>query len=299
MKSVICAIVKNEQLFIREWVEHNLNIGFDKLYIYEDFGSNSHYNEISDYINKGKVELTSLDDNPVVKHFTKGTAVQGSLYKYFFRKCKNEHIADWCGFFDVDEFLMFEKDWTLNRLETEFADKGGVLLSWKNYGANGHISRPKGDVVKNYTTPMPDGTRIDRCSKEWNVKSLVNVQLCNGNRSIHVFNNCCFTDGKTYIKGDMVYCKAWINHYFSKSFEDYCVRMFNRGNMQNNFRSFDNFFIVNPELYPRREELMESVRYKHCASTMWISRELRILSGGNLEKLKDIEKMFVARKSLR
>ena len=53
--SVICAIVKNEQRFIREWAEYYLSIGFDKLYIFEDFDSRSHKDIISDLISDGKL----------------------------------------------------------------------------------------------------------------------------------------------------------------------------------------------------------------------------------------------------
>ena len=61
MKSIICAIVKDEQLFIREWVEWNLAKGFDAIYIYEDYGSKSHKEYLKDYIKKGKVFLTAIE----------------------------------------------------------------------------------------------------------------------------------------------------------------------------------------------------------------------------------------------
>jgi len=44
-----------------------------------------------------------------------------------------------------------------------------------------------------------------------------------------------------------IYEKAWINHYFSKSWEEYVTRM-KRGNLGNNTRNFDVFFQVNPDL---------------------------------------------------
>jgi hypothetical protein len=80
MTSVICAIVKNEQRFIKEWVEHNLKIGFDKLYIFEDFGSKSHKEQLSDLIEEGKVDLVSLQESHVIPHYKKGTSVQQGLY---------------------------------------------------------------------------------------------------------------------------------------------------------------------------------------------------------------------------
>ena len=292
MKSIICAIVKNEQRFIREWADHYLSIGFDKLYVFEDFGSQTHSSELRELIDNGKVVLTSLSESKVLPHYQKGTRVQRSLYDYFLDKCKKEKLADWCGFFDVDEFMMFEEGWDLQKLEEDFSEYGGVLLSWRNFGANGHIKRPEGKIVDNYTTHLPDGTCINNAA-EWSIKSLVNVQKVGAQRAVHVFGGCHFTDKKDFWSGNMVYCKAWINHYFTKSWEDYCDRMFVRGNMHNNYRCFDLFFKVSPELLPRKKELIESVRYRHTTSTMWISREMKIMSGGNVNRLNELNRQLV------
>ena len=293
--SVICAIVKNEQRYIREWADHYLSIGFDKLYVFEDFGSQTHSSELRELIDSGKVVLTSLSESNVLPHYRKGTHVQRGLYNYFLDRCKKEYIADWCGFFDVDEFMMFEDGWDLQKLEEVFSGYGGVLLSWRNFGANGHVKRPEGKIVDNYTTHLPDGTKLGgkRDSTEWNVKSLVNVHKATAQRSIHVFNGCRFTDGREFGKGGMVYCKAWLNHYYSKSWEDYCDRMFARGNMHNNYRCFDLFFKVSPEFMPRKKELIESVRYRHTVSTMWISRQMKVISGGNVNRLNELNRQLV------
>lgn len=291
--SVICAIVKNEQRFIREWVEYCLSIGFDKLYIYEDYGSETHKNELNDYIEQGKVELTSLDESDFTHRHRKGTLVQRELYRNFFQRCKDENLADWAGFFDVDEFMMFEDGWNLERLENEFEDCGGVLLSWRLYGANGHMKRPKGNVVDNYTTHLEDGALLD-AHIQWNVKSLVNVKNCPSMKHIHVFNGCLQTNHGTFTK-DSKPCfeKAWLNHYYTKSWEDYLDRIFARGNMQNNFRCLDKFFVCNPELMPRKKEMVMAQRYRHAASTMWISREMKVISGGNEGRLKELTAKYL------
>ena len=41
-KTAICAILKNEHQYLDEWIRHHLDIGFDEIYLYEDFGSKSH-----------------------------------------------------------------------------------------------------------------------------------------------------------------------------------------------------------------------------------------------------------------
>lgn len=291
--SVVCAIVKNEQRFVREWVEHYLNIGFDKLYIFEDFGSDTHEKKIADYIDGGKVVLTNLDKSGMLPHYKKGTRVQRELYRRFLERCKKEKLADWCGFFDVDEFMMFEEGWNLARLEEEFKDTAGVLLSWRLYGANGHLKRPEGGVVESYTTSLPDGSKLDSCSVQWNLKSLVNIHNCKGMRHIHVFNGCVMTNGKRLFDCDLCFEKAWLNHYYTKSWEDYLDRIFSRGNMQNNFRCLDKFFKCNPDLLDKKEKMVMEQRYRHAASTMWISRDLKIISGGNVRQLQDLTRKYV------
>ena len=289
MKSVICAIVKNEQRFIREWVEHYLNIGFDKLYIFEDYGSDTHYEQIKDYIKDNKVILNSLDKTHYIKRYKKGTSVQRNLYLKFLMECKKTHNADWIGFFDVDEFMFFEDGWDLEKLENEFKDYGGILLAWRTYGANGHLKRPEGNVVDNYTKPMPDQFVID--STNCNVKSLVNVSKCN-NVHIHISDGCVATDHEKLKYKQLCFSKAWINHYFTKSWEDYLDRIFARGNMQNNFRCLDKFFKCNPELKSKEKEMIFAQRYKHTASTMWISRKYKIISGGNVDTLKKLNAIY-------
>ena len=290
MRSVICAIVKNEQLFIHEWVQWYLDHGFDCLYIYEDYDSNSHKKEVEDFINSNKVVLVNLDSAnlPITKRgCLGGQSTQQQLYLWFLNQCKDGSIdADWVGFFDVDEFIDFEDGWDLNKLEEEYKDKGGVLLSWVMFGANGHIDRPDGNVVKNYTTHLPLGAYIES-SPQWCVKSLVNVKNCDGMPNIHIFNGCEKTDGSDF-KAPLCFEKAWLNHYFTKSWEDYLDRIFNRGNMQNNYRCLDTFFNVSLEFAENKQQMIEEQRYRHTAATMWISHEQYIISGGNSAKLAQL-----------
>lgn len=288
MRSIICAIIKNEQRFIREWVEHYLKLGFECLYLYEDYGSESHAEILKDYIKQYKVVITRLDESDIIEKSTAGTANQYNLYKNFLEKCKREKLADWIGFFDVDEFMMFNNGWNLKRLENLFQDAGGVLLCWRIYGANGHLKRPEGKVVDNYTSYMPNNFKIDNFLK-WNVKSLVNVENCTGLENIHVFKDCVFTDGKNHFDtDDMSFKKAWINHYFTKSWEDYCDRTFSRGNMNNDYRTLDLFFKCSPEFKDRENDMIESQRYRHTASTMYISKKKHIISGGNVDRLQEL-----------
>lgn len=292
MKSIICTIIKDERQFIREWVDWHLNIRFDKIYIFEDFGSTSHSDLLEDLIKEKKVEVVALDDGKVpvsnagYGHRPSGVKpTQYSLYIWFFNKVKKENLADWIAFIDVDEFINFENGYNLERLEEEYSNKGGILLSWKQYGANGHIKRPEGGVVENYTGSWQPPREGD----EWGHKSLVNVAVTEGFETVHTFKGCEHTNGGDK-RAPQCYDKAWINHYFTKSWEDWCDRIFNRGNMHNDYRTLDTFFKYNTDLYNNRRELIESVRYKHARSATWLSREFKIISGGNVNKLDELRK---------
>ena len=293
MKSIICAIVKNEQRFIREWVEWHLNVGFSEIHIFEDFGSKSHAEQLADLIESGKVFLTALESGeiPVSRggytHRRNVKPTQYTLYDWFFKKTKREASADWIAFIDVDEFICFEEGYDLDVLEEEYADKGGVLLSWRQYGANGHIKRPKGGVVASYTGQWEK----PREGSQWGHKSLVNVKVSKGFESVHSFQGCKHTDGGDKY-GKQCYDKAWINHYFTKSWEDWCERIFSRGNMQNNYRTLDTFFKYNADMRGKKEELIMSVRYRHTAATTWLSRDLKLVSGGNERRISDLRQKY-------
>ena len=59
MNYAICVIIKDEHPYLAEWIEYNLKLGFNHIYIFEDYGSKSH-KEITDKYDK--VTLSNLKD---------------------------------------------------------------------------------------------------------------------------------------------------------------------------------------------------------------------------------------------
>ena len=58
MRTAICTCIKNEHAYLREWLEYHLGLGFDHIYLYEDFGSESHADIVDEYDN---VTLLSME----------------------------------------------------------------------------------------------------------------------------------------------------------------------------------------------------------------------------------------------
>lgn len=285
MRTAIVAIVKNEHRFIKEWVDYHLALGFDDIYIYEDYRSDSHAQIFEGYehVHVAPVSTIGVPDY-------NGTRVQGELYTKSLTMFKDKY--DWILFSDIDEFLVLEVP--LQELCEEFNDYTGILLDWKVYTANGHTKRPEGNVVDNYTEELDPDILIDR-APIWNKKSFVNINKAEKwYRLPHIIKDGVNVDlNNDPNRKGKVFQKAWLNHYFSKSWEDFVERIVERGNMNNYTRTYDLFFKINPGLKYMEDKLLESVRYLHCKKIMWISKDKKIISGGNIDIINKIKQKII------
>lgn len=130
MTTTLClvAIFKNESHILKEWVEHYLNQGVDKIFLVDNGSTDSYYSILQPYISTGKVDL--VKDNK--KH------AQIELYnKHFLHKCK---AYDWVIVCDLDEFIYGRKYCNsikdfLNKIHPSFSQ---VFIPWKMFGSNGY-----------------------------------------------------------------------------------------------------------------------------------------------------------------
>jgi hypothetical protein len=130
MTSTLClvAIFKNESHILKEWIEHYLNQGVDKIFLVDNGSTDNYYSILQPYISTGKVDL--VRDNK--KH------AQVELYnKHFLHKCK---AYDWVIVCDLDEFIYGRKYCNsikdfLNKVHPSFSQ---VFIPWKMFGSSGY-----------------------------------------------------------------------------------------------------------------------------------------------------------------
>ena len=91
-KYLVVTCAKNENEYIREWIQHYLNLNFDKIIICDNNDDESLLGVISDYIEQGVVEVFDC----------RGL---GSFQVQFYSMFCAEGNYEWCGYFDCDEFL--------------------------------------------------------------------------------------------------------------------------------------------------------------------------------------------------
>ena len=248
MKTAICVIIKDEEEYLDEWLSWHLNLGIDEIFLYEDYGSMSHSHITKPY--GDRVHLKSIDIifQSDFNYNPKGSMIQEKLFDWFPIVYKNDF--DWILFNDLDEFLILKQP--LHELLEEYKDETAILLNWKWYGASGHINKPEGKVMDNYTKYVTINT-----DWKYNFKSFLNCKKFEKwEQPTHKVEGAVFplTNWGGY--------KAWINHYFTKSWEEWKTKILERGDVCHGNRKINEFFHLNRDLLPMKEILLKEINNK-------------------------------------
>jgi hypothetical protein len=264
MNTCIIAIAKYENLYIQEWVNYHLNIGFDRIFVCDNNDSDGE--KISDVINDERVTILDYHDM---------RGVQTSAYTETFVKYKNEF--DWLAFIDIDEFIILDEKYHNNIKEFLsdhiFDDADIVRLSWKVLTCENELDVKDGNY--NVLDRIKD-VHISR--EECLVKSIIrgNVEYVGGKVSGHGYFENASLKAKTAdgewcdnvwikIRRGPIYENAWINHYPTKTMGEYVRQKYFRGGPNfNNGRycHFRYFFKYNKETEEKRkygEELIQEL----------------------------------------
>lgn len=258
MKIATFTMIKNEQLYLKEWIEHNLMLGFDEIWLAEDYDSKSH-KEITDAY--PEVHYVSLKDDMKIMPWVAAQQRQYRANQYMINYLKKERGMDWVAPIDIDEFICYEGD-SLKDVLKQFEPYKGVYMAWKMYGANGHVKRVEdASTMQAYTKLSPciaegdwTGKVFVNCNKITDSDQYRNVHLQYGAVDVNFEEVTNVADTK--LKMPTLWHTLWENHYFTKSWEDWLIRL-GRGNMQNNYRKVDTFFKHNPDMRSKRAELIK------------------------------------------
>ena len=264
MKTAISTCIKNEQPYLKEWLDYHLGLGFDHIYLFEDFGSESHADIVADY---EEVELLPMEVVLCEEDHIEGRQMKSVRYSLRYFK-----EYDWIAFIDLDEFIRLDDGLTLHSFLEMYEDYSAVYLSWRMFGACGHIVKPQGSVQESYTTPELGVDFSKFLGSRWLHKSIANMRKNPYAENIHTIANGINMDGGA--EGCTgIYHTAWIDHYFTKSWEEWCDRIFNRGDLCNGNRRLHLFFKTNPSLEGDMEKMIAEVadRIPHGGKNYWLT----------------------------
>ena len=224
MKVALCAIIKNENKYIKEWIEHYKNIGFDKIIL----GDNNDDN--GENINNVIYEFGDFIIVKDVKNTPMTVKVQENFYSNSYNEYSNEF--DYIAFFDADEYLILNKWKNIDEMVSDkvFTNFDGITISWDTYSDN--------DIIENKTNSIKCFTKKVTNIKSKNhirIKTIykTNVKNAFNNIGIHCCNkeiNICNVLGQKvkYSKYPYYYKiikNAWLNHYKYRSFNDFLEKL--------------------------------------------------------------------------
>lgn len=146
MKSCIFTIIKNEQEYLKEWIDYHLNLGINYIFILEDFDSTSH-KEITDKYSNVKLvraeEFLTEEQLRNAVRLKKISAPQTFYLRLALNHIKKRHsYIDWVFIIDNDEFLTLEEGKTLQDIFVEFQSYDAFIMHWECYGANNLVFKP-------------------------------------------------------------------------------------------------------------------------------------------------------------
>jgi hypothetical protein len=220
----LCAIVRCENKYLREWVAHHLSLGVNRIIICD----NSHGDEeqptavLGEYIKKGLVKV--LDYRNQGGSFN----VQDKAYNEVYQKYGGDFA--WMGFLDIDE--MIDGCDNVATLLADMKEADVVVLSWRMMTDNGLTHYEDRPVMDRFTEPFIgnrflDGREFVKCFVRGNISGL----------TFKTQPHCPATPVGLRIvnaKGESVeysaqlpplYEVAWVNHYHTKTAEEFLEKM--------------------------------------------------------------------------
>lgn len=214
----IVTMIKDEiPEHLKEWLEWNLFVGFEHFYICDDHSEipvNETLKAYSQYIT-----FMELPDGLTQKmqYFHENLFIKNHL-----------HDSKWCFFIDADEFLVVKQDTNIKDFLDNYSDCGGLAVNWMMFGTSGHVNRPQGLIIENYTRAYKHA-EIKCIIQSKHLKSMAygpcEPILHEGFTMVDENKNpigltMALRNDKWMINEP----KLQLNHYYTKSVEDWMLR---------------------------------------------------------------------------
>ena len=213
-KVCICTIGKNENKYIREFVEYYKKFGIDKIFLYDNNDNDGENFDIvlDDYIKSGFVEIINYRGKEKIQY---------SAFNHCYRG--NNHSYDWLIFYDLDEFIHLSHYSNVKNFLDKPTLKNCNIIYLYNvlHTDNNQIyyyNKSLFERFPNFTTEYPNILGITKIIMRGNLSDITfnnphvipNKYQCNGIGKI-----INLTNKEIYNK------RYYYNHFYFKSSEEY------------------------------------------------------------------------------
>lgn len=139
--------VKNEARYIPEWIEFHLLQGYDHFILYDNQSTDKTLEVAKPYLDAGLLEI----------RYYPSTLTTSKNY-WLAKECCAEQRgkSKWIDFRSLDERTFCPTGQQIPDFLKEYEQFGGVAVAWEEFAFNGHVTRPKGLLIENYTQTVTD-----------------------------------------------------------------------------------------------------------------------------------------------
>lgn len=270
----ICCIAKNENLYIREWVEYHKVLGIDHITIYDNNDPNGEkFDEvIEDYIISGFCRIINYRGKQLC---------QLDAYNHFYTN--NKDTYDWIAFIDCDEFMTIGKNIkgsiksALNNIR--YIPYQMIHVNWMNYGDNNLVDYDNRPILSRFSIPtlpydfkwyydFPDNNHTKTIVRG----GLRKVTFIHTHYCASPYYYCCNDKGtkvnmeSPFSAYDFDY--IYIRHFRTKTIGEY-IKKIQRGGADMTMDEYktkfriDDFFVVN-ERTPEKESYIQNILNSQC-----------------------------------
>lgn len=237
----ICAVVRNEEAYLEEWIKFHQAQGVKWFFLYENQSTDGTVAlieklvratpkwepsptgiEVVDTSNKYiKIVHRSIDTNPC-----QFVAYNNCLEYIKILSARLHDPITHCAFLDCDEFLHSPRGLKLPDVLRNYENASAINVHWVFYGSNGHRTKTEGLVTDRFTKRS---AKVDK-----HTKAIVKVSdAIEVGKNPHYFK----VTGRTVDENGNILSPTFmglkeggtadilrINHYHTKSYEEYIER---------------------------------------------------------------------------
>jgi len=230
-KVCICTPVKNENRYIKEFVEHYKKYGVDKIFLYDNNNVDGERleNIIGEYIKKGLVKV--LDYRGKKKQLFN---IMNDCYQRYYQ------IYDWLIFFEVDEYIHLSNYTNVKFYLQRDAFKNCEIihLNWVYHTDNNLIYYDNRPLHIRFPEMEPNArnnvNRSINCVKSILRGHIPNVVIKNVHLLTRKLKRCNGFGNPEVFKGihtlNSDFRFYYIDHYYSKSLEEF-IEKINKGDV--------------------------------------------------------------------
>jgi len=217
MSAAICAIVKNEGRYLREWIAHHVAVGFRHFYMFDNESTDDTAVILQQAEAYGVVTTQRIENKPKQN-------AQLLAYEIGHKLCNEDYIF----FIDADELVNLKVHDSIDDfLREQTSDAIGI--NWRLFGDGGATHYEPGLMSDRFRMAAAESFIANRQVKTISRTSAIKVPVIHTHWLIEgaTFTNASGKELKhapETLQDYVDFSLVQLNHYFSKTFEEWEIK---------------------------------------------------------------------------